>query len=745
MNSPQITSDFQANLTNLKARSFQIILIITTGISYGWLMINLATGDEFGHVYRTGQLLAWLGNLLLIGSTILAYILRERNLQRAMRVLAWGVLIAVLSLVLGLTSHASVFLFIVPVVFASVLLNQNGFFLMALLGSGSALIISLGRVSATRALSDLALTALVMTMVVLTSWLSTQNLYTALAWIWSGYERARENEALARDQQGKLTRALKSLDEALYRLERANYMLTIATDRAEEARRLKQQFAQNISHELRTPLNLIVGFTEIMTRSPEYYGGQLSPAYVRDLRIVYRNARHLQNLVNDVLDLARIEAAQMGIMPEKIDPAQLVRDVVDTARSLVESRGLALQTDLASDLPQIWLDPTRIRQVLLNLLNNAARFTEEGSITVRVRRHGDEVRFAVADTGVGISSQDQQRIFEEFQQVDGSTRRRHGGTGLGLTISKRFVDLHHGRMWVESDIGVGSIFYFSLPVNRVQLEVEMESRHPIPSKADDTHLEEEKALVLLVTPYLTTATLVTRHVPGCRAVVALNLNDAWRMAQQLLPQAVIIDHACGISTPMELEVFAQSCELPQTTFMACPLSGEKTLQQRLDIDGFLTKPVSSQSLWEVLRRFGENINKLLIIEDDNDFVQLLNRILETGVRHYQVVTAYNGQEGLTLMRHHRPDAVLLDLGLPDIDGIHLIEQIREAPEGVEIPIVVISGQTDLEESGTLQGTAMVTRPSGFVLSEIVHWIERDLTSTVTPLSTPAASKAKPAP
>jgi signal transduction histidine kinase/CheY-like chemotaxis protein len=744
MGSPQNESEFKANLINLKAGSFQIILIFTAVISYTWLMINVWNGGTLSGVYRTEQLIAWLGNLLLIMSSIVAWFIKDRSLAWATRVLTWGILVAALCVVLALPSQISVFLLIVPVVFASVLLTRRGFVQIALLASGLTLVVSLGRVSAMGALTELVLITLVMVMVVLASWLSTQNLYTALAWIWAGYERARRNEALAREQQGELARALKSLDEALYRLERANYMLTIATERAEEARRLKQQFAQNISHELRTPLNLIVGFTETMTRSPEYYGGQLAPAYMRDLRIVYRNAHHLQDLVNDVLDLARIEAAQMGIMPEKTDPAALVQDVADTARSLVESRGPALYTEIAPDLPQIWLDPTRIRQVLFNLLNNAARFTEEGSITVRLWQHKNEVRFSVTDTGVGIAAQDLQRIFEEFQQAEGSSRRRQGGTGLGLAISKRFVDLHHGRMWVESEVGKGSTFYFSLPVNRTQLEVELESKR-FAQAEPVTQAEEENVILLVVTPNLSTAALLTHHVQGCRPVVALNLDEARQMAQQLLPQAVVIDRACGITTPTELEKFAQSCDLPETAFMACPLSDKGKLHPHLDIDGFLTKPISRQSLWDVLRRLGGSVNKILIIENDNDFVQLLSRMLDTSVRPYQIITAYNGQEGLTLMRHHQPDAVLLDLGLPDMQGTRVVKQIRATPVGADIPIVIISGQADLEADSTLRGTTMLTRPNGLVLSEIVYWIEREVTSTVVPLSTRAKSSTKPAP
>jgi signal transduction histidine kinase len=230
-----------------------------------------------------------------------------------------------------------------------------------------------------------------MGLVALASYLSENNLYTALDWLWHAYGLAHKNEQEAFERRAELRRALKALDEATHRLERANYMLVLAHDEAETARRLKQEFPQTISHELRTPLNLIVGFTELMIESPEHYKEPLAPAYLRDLNIVHRNASHLQKLVNDVLDLARIEAAQVAMLPEETDPAVLVREAVNTARSLIESRHLALHTEIEPDLPHLWVDPTRIRQVIFNLLNNAARFTEQGSVTVRVCRHGEVI------------------------------------------------------------------------------------------------------------------------------------------------------------------------------------------------------------------------------------------------------------------------------------------------------------------------------------------------------------------
>ncbi len=728
------------NLANLQAGSFNIIVAFAGIIGYLWLIGNVLIYGVGGEVYGVTEIFTWLGSILLTGSAAIGQLLRQRHLHVATHALVVGILAAVTCVELALPPQMSAILFILPVIFAGVLLNRVGFFVVSIVTSMLALALTTLRVPTTSILIQVPLTALTMILAVLASWLSTHNLYTALTWSWNSYQRARQNETLARERQGKLAQTLKSLDEAMYRLERANHMLSLARDQAEEARRLKQQFAQTISHELRTPLNLIVGFTEMMTHSPEHYGGQLLPAYVRDLRIVYRNAAHLQTLVNDVLDLARIEAAQMGLMPEKTQPADLVRDVVTTARSLVEAQGLALRTEIAPDLPAMWLDPTRIRQVLFNLLNNASRFTKAGSITVQVRQVEDEVHFAVADTGVGIAPSDLKRIFEEFQQVDGSTRRRYGGTGLGLAISKRFVTLHGGRMWVESELGAGSTFYFSLPVCQQSIDLATSASAFATDQVSHPAAKREENILLVVTPSLPVANLLARRLEGCRTVTAPSLKQARALAQRLYPKAVVIDQACQLENDATsiLADFARACQTAHTTFVTCPLSHDPA-RQHLAVEAYLTKPISRQNLWDVLRQLDEGVNKLLIIEDDNDFVQLLDRMLATSVRPYQVINAYNAQEGLTLMRHHQPDAILLDLQLPDKNGREVIEEIRATPEGEQLPVIVVSGQDEMTTDDALHGAVTMTKAEGWTFSEIVQWLQSWITTTASP--TPNATPA----
>lgn len=706
----------QKNLVDLQAGSLRVLALFTGVIGYIWLVATLwpVTGAD-------APVSSWLGSMALVLGVVLCYVLRESRPRLPSALFVGTTLIAVTCAVLAFQSYILAGLFFLPITFAGVLIGHGAVFLVAGLAIALSLATTHLGLGYPLPSQGVLVPVGVIVLAALAAWLAARNLYIALAWVWQGYERAHENERIAREGQAELRRVLKALDEASYRLERANYMLSLARDQAEEASRLKQQFAQTISHELRTPLNLVVGFTELMAESPEYYGAQLPAAYIRDLGIVHRNACHLQSLVNDVLDLARIEAAQMGIVPEQVLPRDLVEEAVNTARSLVESRGLALYTDVEPGLPALWVDPTRIRQVLFNLLNNAARFTEKGSITVRVCREGEDVRFAVIDTGPGIADKDKQRIFQEFQQIDGTTKRRHGGAGLGLAISRRFVELHGGRIGLESQLGHGSTFYFVLPAKRSDpIAAAGRAQEGAPAMAPAT---DDGRLLLVVTRSLSAVTLLARYVQGYRTVVAHDLEQAAQMAAQLIPQAVVIDSACYPLQGAEMEALARSWGLPHIPFMACALPGEQPLQQRLNVDGYLVKPVTRRSLWDALRPFGEGVDNILAIDDDRDFVRLLGRLLDSPMRRYQLLSAYTANEGLALLERRRPDLILLDLRLPDRAGLEVLERIRANPDWQDIPVIIVSAQDEADTLPAVPGTAIFSKADGLLPGELVQWVQ----------------------
>ncbi len=709
---PQLT---RSNLDYLREESLTLIAFLAGIMGYLWLGANIwpVTGSH-------APLSSWVGSAALVLGTLLSYSVKRRYLNLAAHGLTWSLLLATTCATLTFHIPAIEYIMTLPVILGGVLLSRRTIFVIALLAS---LIVIVGHISAAGGESDTPMPLVIIVMVTLASWLSSLSLRTTLSWFGSAYESASNNARMAREHEAELRRLVKVLDDMTMNLERANYTLTLERNHAEEARRLKQYFAQTISHELRTPLNLIVGFTELMAQNPEYYGGQLPAPYMRDLTIIHRNGRHLQTLVNDVLDLARMEAAQMSLIPENTDPSLLLQEAVTTGRSLVESRGLRLNMQIAPNLPQIRVDATRIRQVLFNLLNNAARFTEFGSITVSVWRDENEVIFSVVDTGIGIAQDDIPRLFKEFEQLDSSTRRRHGGAGLGLAISKRFVELHQGRIWVESQSGKGSAFYFALPI--------IQPDYPLPDVSDPAKMPADRAvlppqhesILLVVTRSPSAATLLSRHVHGCRSVVVQNLAQAQSVAARLLPQVVFIDTSCEPQTPDSLQRLAQAWEMPDVPFIAYPVAGEDLVRQQLAVDGFLIKPISTQSLRSLFYQFDDIQDCILVIDDDHDFVHLLTRMLDRPTRHSQVINAYSGYEALELIVRYKPSLIFLDLQLPDIDSATLLEKIHALPFAKRTTIIAVSAQESIGISGTTVTPILLAQENGFVSGDLVSLIQ----------------------
>jgi signal transduction histidine kinase/CheY-like chemotaxis protein len=703
------------NVRELQSQAIEWVSLFLLVIGYAWLLgvIWPETGDRT----PAGS---WIGAASLAVGATAGFLLRRARPTLAALVLIAGTLGAVTAALLAYRAADLVYLYLLPLLLASVLIGRRGLAAIAGLCIALAIFIPISVIGLTPTSRYVWLPASVLTLAAAAYALATHNAQVSLAWMWHGYEQAEHNERLATDRQAELRRVLKTLDETTYRLERANTELAQSRNRAEDARRLKQQFAQTISHELRTPLNLVVGFTDLITQSPEYYGAPLPPAYQRDLAIVARNARHLQSLVNDVLDLARIEAAEMTIIPEETAPAALAREAVATAESAIQARGLALITEIAPDLPTLWVDPTRIRQVLFNLLNNASRFTEHGQVTVKVSRRGSDIEFAVADTGIGIAPEDLGRIFDEFQQADGTRRRRHGGAGLGLAISRRFVQLHGGRIWAESQVGRGSTFYFTLPVAARGEGVAGEERSKLP---DVARVEPETTPVLLVVTRSPTGVgLIARYLPGCRTVIAAELGQARAAAERLLPQGVLID---TLHTPMSgeaLQSLADAWALTGATFMACPLPGEGALQNWLDVAGYLIKPVTRERLWDALRPLGEGVDRILVVDDDRDFARLVTRMLDHPVRRYQVYTADSGRRALDLLAAHPFDLILLDMALPDMDGEQIIAAVRADPGRAALPIVVVSGQDETMLKSPAAGPLLLAHSDGLAPAELLRWL-----------------------
>ena len=314
---------------------------------------------------------------------------------------------------------------------------------------------------------ELTLSLLTLLLVTLASLASSWQFRTAFSWARSAADRAERAAADSQDRRREALRAVTAMKNAYYLLERTNHALAQAQAELVEARRLKTEFVNMVSHELRAPLNYIVGFSELMVNSPEVYGAQPWPPRLhQDLSEIYHSSSHLSKLIDDILELAQIEAHRLILKREPVDLADVAKEAAAIVRPWQQRKGLALSEHYGPHLPPLYLDRTRVRQVVLNLLNNAVRFTEAGEISLSVHRERDEVRLSVTDTGPGIPEDKLTRIFEEFVRLEASGGRPSEGTGLGLAISRRLVEMHGGRIWASSTVGRGSTFHVSFPVVR---------------------------------------------------------------------------------------------------------------------------------------------------------------------------------------------------------------------------------------------------------------------------------------
>ena len=534
------------------------------------------------------------------------------------------------------------------------------------------------------------------------AWAATGTLYTALEWAWTMQRRADDLLAVSRDRQGELNKALKSLQLSTSLLQHTQQELIVARRQAEEARRQKERFAASVSHELRTPLSIILGFSELIYVSPEIYGEMHWPPKLRQaVYQIYRNSRHLLELIDDLLDLSRLEIVGFTLDKEPTSIETLVREAAEIGRDFFQGRKVTLEVSIEEELPLLEVDRTRIRQVLLNLLNNAARHTQEGTVRVDARRADGEVIVAVSDTGPGIPPESRERIFDEFYQVDGSVHHKRGGFGLGLAICRRFMEAHGGRIWVESEEGRGSSFFLALPIPGHGV--------PISSLRVDRPLEPShwhaRPSLLVVDRDPTVATLLRRHLPRYD-VISVEDADALRDAMALYhPQAVIHN------VPPDSPSCREAIDHISVPVIECSLPSHAWIASEFGVSACLTKPITMQHLLQAIGRVG-HVRDVLIVDDDRGFCQLVEQMLTASGRSFSVRHAYDGAEGLRAIEERRPDLVLLDLIMPDLDGFHVLESMRQEPELADLPVVLLTAAGHLDDVLERRGTYLAVRDAG---------------------------------
>jgi len=416
------------------------------------------------------------------------------------------------------------------------------------------------------------------------------------------------------------------------------------------------------------------------------YGPEpLPPTLMRDVAQIYRNSRHLLDMIDDILDLSRFEMVGFTLKKEPTNLINLIDEATTIVSNLFEkSEDVTLVVDAAPNLPLLDIDQTRIRQVLLNLLNNAHRFTEVGNVTLTAKQVNNDILVQVQDTGPGISEKDAAAIFTEFYQVDYSLSRSHGGAGLGLAICQRFVDAHDGRIWVESEADVGSTFSFTLPIDMTKVDHTNLYRTPLP----EPKAKEIQPCLLLVESDPQVSSLVARHLDGYEVIVVEKVEEMAAQAQHHHPLAILYNVQPGqqMDATASLNVTAPiiECSLPSQAWMATSLGAKASL----------TKPIDFEKLASQMALLGP-IRDILVIDDNPGVCQLVKRRLEGD---HTIHIAYEGRTGLNTMQQARPDLVILDLMMPEMDGFEVIDAMQADPALADVPVILLTATTYIEDT-----------------------------------------------
>ena len=522
---------------------------------------------------------------------------------------------------------------------------------------------------------------------------------------------------------------------------------------AETANRAKSAFLANMSHELRTPLNAIIGFTRIVRRKG---ADALPEKQIENLDKVLLSAEHLLGLINTILDIAKIEAGRMDVQAGNFDISVMAELCATTAQPLIKP-GVTLAKDIQPGIPLVYSDQDKVKQILLNLLSNAAKFTHQGTISLRCSHFQNMLTIDIQDTGIGIHPDALERIFEEFQQADGSTTRQYGGTGLGLSISRRLARLLGGDLKVQSQENIGSTFTLEIPLhyNASQLSsTRLQSSAPsanaiAQSQATSTQpglslpdrplvlaIDDDPDVIYLLDQILSEA--------GYHLVGASSPEEGLHKARELKPFAILLDivmpHKDGWQVLHELKTDPQTSHIP---VILLTIVEKKALGYRLGATAYLVKPLDEQTVLKTLDQLTGSFStstspRVLVVDDDPLVIDLIQQLLEnrdtTGKSGFQIEAASDGIAALEAIERQKPDLILLDLMMPRLDGLGVLHQLRQNPATQQIPVIVLTAKSLTKEELIVlrQSVATVLQKQGLEEQALLGELKNALRDSLSP-------------